>query len=76
MEPSGLPGQDLVKLILFPYPIPMYQKNKMFTFPFSELSNAEINAIYPKNYDVVDGEVYYNGHWYPCDEPFQLEFEE
>jgi hypothetical protein len=54
----------------------MYQKNKMFTFPFSELSNAEINAIYPKNYDVVDGEVYYNGHWYPCEEPFQLEFEE
>jgi hypothetical protein len=32
--------------------------------------------MYPKNYDVVDGEVYYNGHWYPCEEHFQLEFEE
>jgi hypothetical protein len=46
----------------------------MFTFPFSELSNDELDVVFLndvvenevyENYDEVDNEVYYNGHWYP-----------
>lgn len=35
-------------------------------FPFSELNDEEFMAMFPSNYDTNEHEVYFNGHWYPC----------
>jgi hypothetical protein len=37
-------------------------------FPFAELTDAEFLSLFPRNYDVTQGQVYYKGVWYPCDE--------
>ena len=64
------------------------KKIQMFTFPFSELSNDELSVVFLndvvenevyENYDEVDNEVYYNGHWYPIgpsnDEVYEVDNE-
>ena len=37
-------------------------------FPFSELTDEEFKAMFPSNYDTNENGVYFNGHWYPCED--------